>query len=146
MFNCTFVIWTLPKGYILECAIFDTDSQERFRLVTNTLHLKISNGCMVVYDITDTNSFNECKNYCKQAILENCKKDIKVMLVGNKADLEDRRKIPKEEGLEFAKENNYLFRETTCLNMDSVVDAFETLIIETFNNIKNKDDLIIVEN
>ena len=60
MFNCTFVIWTLPKGYILECAIFDTDSQERFRFA-NSLYLKISNGCMVVYDITDTNSFNECK-------------------------------------------------------------------------------------
>ena len=106
----------------------------------------MTHGCMVVYDITNSKSFNECKNYCKQTILENCKKDIKVMLVGNKADLEDMRKIPKEEGLKFAKENNYLFRETTCLNMDSVVDAFETLIIETFNNIKNKDDLIIVEN
>ena len=39
---------------------------------------------MVVYDITNSKSFNECKNYCKQAILENCKKDIKVMLLGIK--------------------------------------------------------------
>ncbi len=97
---------------------------------------------MVVYDITRPDSFNECKNYCKQAIIENCKKDIKVMLVGNKADLEEERKIPKEEGLKFAKENNYLFRETSCLNLNSVVEAFETLIIETYNNIKNKNDLI----
>ena len=97
---------------------------------------------MAVYDITRPDSFNECKNNCKQAILKNCKKDIIVMLVGNKADLEDERKIPKEEGLKFAKENNYLFRETSCLNLNSVVEVFETLIIEAYNNIKNKNDLI----
>ena len=97
---------------------------------------------MVVYDITNLNSFNESKSYCKEAILENCKKDIKVMLVGNKTDLKEERKIPKEEGLKFANENNYLFRETSCLNLNSVIEAFETLIIETFNSIKNKEDLI----
>ena len=97
---------------------------------------------MVVYDITDIKSFDECKKYRRKAILEKCKEDIKVMLVGNKADLEDERKISKEEGLKFAEENNYLFRETSCLNLDSIIEAFETLIIETFNTIKNKDDLI----
>ena len=119
----------------------DSGSQETARSLTNAL-LQSSHGCMVVYDITDPHSFNECKNYYKHVILEKCKKDTKVMLVGNKADLEDRRKIPKEEGLKFAEENGYIFRETSCLNLDSVVEAFEILIIETFNNQKNKDDLL----
>ena len=70
---------------------------------------------MIVYDITDTNSFNECKNYCKQAILENCKKDIKVMLVGNKADLEEDRKINKEEGEKYKEDQHLdLFMETSA--------------------------------
>ena len=116
-------------------------SPEYFRSITNSL-IPEMHGYMIVYDITDLHSFDECKSYCKDTISEKGKKDSKVMLVGNKADLEDERKISKEKGLEFAKENNYLFRETSCLNLDSVVEAFETLIIETFNIIKNKDDLI----
>ena len=96
---------------------------------------------MIFYDITNLSSFNECKNYCKQAILDYCRKDVKVILIWNKMDLENKREIPKEEGLKFAKENNYLFRETSCLNFDTVGEAFETFIIETFNSIKNKKDL-----
>ena len=93
---------------------------------------------MIFYDITNRSSFSECKNYCKQAILDNCRKDVKVILIWNKTDLENERQIPKEEGLKFAKENNYLFRETSCLNLDTVVEAFEIFIMETFNSIKNK--------
>ena len=98
---------------------------------------------MLIYSINSLESFNECKNYWKPTILEKCKKDIKVMLVGNKTDLFWEEEIDEYKGLEFAKENNYLFRTTSCLNLDSIVNAFETLIIETFNSIKNKDDLII---
>ena len=139
--NIEIVKFRLPEGFFIICDIMDSYSQEGQRSVNN-IYLPKIHGCMVIYDITDLKSFNECINYCKQIILEKCKEDIKVMLVGNKADLEDQRKISKEEGLKFAKENNYLFRETSCLNLDSVVEAFETLIIETFNNIKNKDDLL----
>ena len=135
------VTFKLSEKLFITCVIIDSISQVCCRNVTN-LYLKKIHGCMVVYDITDLKSFNECKNYCRPAILEKCNEDIKVMLVGNKADLEDERKISKEEGLKFAEENNYLFRETSCLNLDSIIEAFETLIIETFNIIKNKDDLI----
>ena len=135
------VIYRLSEGFFLKCFFNDSISQEFYRSLTNS-QIPRMHGYMIVYDITDLHSFDECKSYCKDTISEKCKKDSKVMLVGNKADLEDERKISKEEGLEFAKENNYLFRETSCLNLDSVVEAFETLIIETFNSIKNKDDLI----
>ena len=139
--DCRNIEFSLSEGLFLICKILDSCSQERTRSITNRYLPKI-HGCMVIYDITDFKSFDECKNYCRNAILENCKGDIKVMLIGNKADLEDERKVSKEEGLKFAEENNYLFRETSCLNLDSVVEAFETLIIETFKSIKNKDDLI----
>ena len=45
------------------------------------------------------------------------------MLIGNKIDLENERKVSTEEGLRFANENNYYFRETTCYDISTVVDA-----------------------
>ena len=79
---------------------------------------------MLVYDITNKNSFEECKNYYKNEILNNCKNNIKVILVGNKIDLEKQRKVTKEEGIQFAEENNYYFRETSCEINLNVADAF----------------------
>jgi len=89
---------------------------------------------VLVYDITDSESFEECKNYYKKQISNICKKDIKVILVGNKADLKKNRKVLSEEGAKFAKENNYYFKETSCENNFNVADAFETIIIMTNND------------
>ena len=61
------------------------------------------------------------------------------MLIGNKIDLENERKVSKEEGLRYANENNYYFRETTCYDISTVVDAFETFIIKSFINKVSKD-------
>ena len=139
-YNSSSVIFKLPKDFILVCNIVDSTSQIGNGVI-NTF-LSLAQGCMVVYDKTNLSSFKACNDYCKQVILENCKNDIKVMLVGTKTDLFIKQKIPEKEGLKFAQENDYLFRETSCLDLNSVKEAFETLIIETFNSIKNKYDLI----
>ena len=36
------------------------------------------------------------------------------MLLGNKLDRENERKISQQEGIELAQSNNYLFKETSC--------------------------------
>ena len=141
IFCCNSVYFKLPEGFILECIIWDTHAHYETRKV-NKEFLPQAHGCMVVYDITRLKSFNAIKIYCKPEILEKCKKDIKVMLVANKSDLFFEQEVDEKKGLEFAEENNYLFKTTSCLDLDSVVEAFETLILETFNNIKNKDDLL----
>ena len=93
---------------------------------------------MLVYDITNLQSFEECKDFYKNEIKNHCKKNIKVILVGNKADLEKERTVSKEEGANFAEENNYYFKETSCITLINVSDAFETIILMTNNDmIKN---------
>ena len=82
----------------------------------------------MVYDITNRESFEECKNYYNIKLKEKCKKDIKVILLGNKTDLEDQRKVSSEEGAGFSLENDYIFMETSCLQNKNVASAFETLI------------------
>ena len=125
--------YQLPDGSYINCEILDTGGHEKFNAL-NKLYYKRADCCVLVYDITNPESFKECKNYYRKEIKSNCKKDIQVILVGNKSDLEDQRKISKEEAALFANQNKYYFRETSCEQNLNVADSFETIILMT-----NKD-------
>ena len=92
----------------------DTAGQERFKAI-NTQYYRGSDCCLLVYDITDKKSFEEIKKYYNQEIKDKCPKHVKVILLGNKTDLENERTISSEEASELALENNYIFMETSCL-------------------------------
>ena len=115
--------------------IMDTGGQERFRAVNN-MYYKKANCCLLVYDITDKKSFEDCKNYYCQQIKENCVADVKVILLGNKTDLDSKRVISADEAGQFALKNGYIFMESSCLKNENVSNAFETLIEIT--NIESK--------
>ena len=126
-------------GSYVNCEIIDTGGQEKFNSINKTYY-KRADCFVLVYDITNVDSFEECKNFYKKEIAENCKENVKVILVGNKTDLEKQRKVKTEEGAKFAEENNYYFRETSCETNSNVSDAFETIIVMTHNDIiKNKE-------
>ena len=124
----------------------DTAGEEMFRSL-NACYYRKADCCLLVYDITNRQSFEEIKNYYNQNIKEQCKKNIKIILLGNKTDLEDNREVPPEEGAKFALENNYIFMETSCLKNTNVANAFETLIeitnIEIKKNYVKEERLII---
>ena len=72
-----------------------------------------------------------------------CKKNIKIILLGNKTDLGNKRQVTQDEGAEFAKKYRFDFMETSCLDSRSVADGFETLIELTyFDKIINKEDKV----
>ena len=98
----------LADNRILSLEIIDTAGQERFRAI-NIVYFKKADACILVYDITCRKSFDSCKYYYIERIKEYCKSDIKVILLGNKNDLEERRQVTEEEGKELAISNNYLF-------------------------------------
>ena len=127
----------LPDGSYVNCEILDTGGSENFNSL-NRIYYKRADCCVLVYDITNLYSFEECQNYYKNEIKNNCKNDIKVILVGNKTDLEKNRKISKEKGAELAEQCGYYFRETSCEKNFNVANAFETIIIMTHNDmVKN---------
>ena len=107
--------------------ILDTAGQEKFWSLSQTNYKK-ADCCLLIYDITRKKTFEDCKSYFKESIEENCKKNVKVLLLGNKTDLEEEREVAPDEGANFAEKNNYLFMETSCLKNANVADAFETLI------------------
>lgn len=143
--------YKLSDGSVINVRIMDTSGQERYRSI-NSIYYKQADCCLLVYDITNQKSFEECKYYSQQ-IKERCKENIKVILLGNKADLGIQRQVPSEEGAKFSTENEYIFMETSCLKNKNVADAFETLIeitnIETkknngLGNIKRTTSKVII--
>ncbi len=125
----------MKDGSIVKVHLLDTSGQEIYKSINETYYKK-ADCCLLVYDITNRKSFDECKDYYNKNLIEKCKRDVKVILLGNKTDLEDQRVISPEEGAGLALENDYIFMETSCLKNSNVASAFETLIELT--NIEEK--------
>ncbi len=117
----------LGDGSIINCMIMDTAGQERFDSL-NVTYYKKADAVLLVYDISNRKSFDKIKNFYVATIKENCDIGIPILLLGNKTDKEDERVITYEEGIALAIENNYEFKESSCLNNINVAGAFETLI------------------
>ena len=115
----------------IKVMIFDTAGQERFRSLASN-YIRKANGILLVYDISDKNTFLNIENWMT-SIKEESSDTIPIILIGNKCDLDDQRKIQKEEGEQFANNNNLKFFETSCKDGDNVEKCFielTKLIIE----------------
>jgi len=121
--------------------IWDTAGQERYRSITSSYY-KGSHGCFIVYDITSEISFENVDKWYQQAQKE-ASKDVSIILVGNKCDLEDQRKVSKEKGEEKAKQFNIPFFETSALSKIKIDDIFNEMVNNIFERTggpKNDDD------
>ena len=137
-----FSSYRLTDGSLVNVNILDTGGQEQYKSLNEQYYHK-ADCCLLVYDVTNRKSFEECKDYYNKNLIEKCKKNVKVILLGNKTDLKDKRVVLPEEGNGLALENDYMFMETSCLNNTNVSNAFETLIeLTNIEAKKNKQNNI----
>jgi len=92
--------------------LWDTAGQERFRSLIPS-YIRDSSVAVVVYDIANRNSFNNCSKWIDDVRAERGGNVI-IVLVGNKTDLAERREVTTEEGEQKAKEFNTMFIETSA--------------------------------
>ncbi|XP_026799661.1 ras-related protein Rab-6A isoform X1 [Pangasianodon hypophthalmus] len=92
--------------------LWDTAGQERFRSLIPS-YIRDSAAAVVVYDITNVNSFQQTTKWIDDVRTERGS-DVIIMLVGNKTDLADKRQVSIEEGEKKAKELNVMFIETSA--------------------------------
>ena len=59
--------------------------------------------------------------------------------MGNKTDLEDKREVSQEEAIDLSVNEEYIYKETSCIKNENVADAFET-IIEMWNIYNKKNN------
>ena len=84
-----------PTGEDIAVKIWDTAGQERFKTITYSFY-KQANGVIITYDITNNLSFQNVKTWI-ESIYEHADPKIIKVLVGNKLDLADERKVETRE-------------------------------------------------
>ncbi|XP_013411985.1 ras-related protein Rab-21 [Lingula anatina] len=87
-------------GKRVHLAIWDTAGQERFHAL-GPIYYRDSNGAILVYDITDEDSFQKVKNWVKE-LRKMLGQDICLCIAGNKTDLEKDRHVPVADAEEYA--------------------------------------------
>lgn len=92
---------------------------------------------MLVYDITKRQSFDHIARWLEE-LRGHADKNIVIMLVGNKSDLEEQRAVPVEDAKEFAQREGLFFLETSALQATNVETAFITVLTEIFNIVSKK--------
>ena len=93
--------------------IWDTCGQEAYRSLINSFY-RNSSLAILVYSIENKESFENLENWLND-IKTQSSPDIKIILIGNKVDLEDKRVVTKEMGEQFRNDHNLcLFMETSA--------------------------------
>jgi Ras-related protein Rab-1A len=110
------------EGKNVKLQIWDTAGQERFRTITSAYY-RGADAIVLVYDSTDRESFEHVDSWLQEVNKYSNDNTIKV-LIGNKSDRTDDRKITTEEGKSKADSSGLLFIETSAKDATHIEDAF----------------------
>eukprot|EP00002_Diphylleia_rotans_P002540 TRINITY_DN1159_c0_g2_i3.p1 TRINITY_DN1159_c0_g2~~TRINITY_DN1159_c0_g2_i3.p1 ORF type:complete len:202 (+),score=50.10 TRINITY_DN1159_c0_g2_i3:77-682(+) len=113
------------EGKTIKLQIWDTAGQERFRTITSSYY-RGAHGIIVVYDVTDADSFTNVKQWL-QEIDRYASENVNKLLVGNKNDLAPKRAVEFNAAKEFADSMGIPFLETSAKNSTNVEQAFMTM-------------------
>ncbi|MFW9846867.1 MAG: GTP-binding protein [Candidatus Thorarchaeota archaeon] len=105
--------------------VWDLAGQPRFEIVRQGFY-RGARGGLLVYDVTRRRTFLNIARW-KEECFENLKYTIPLVVVANKVDLADSRVIKTKEGEQYAKENNFLYVESSALTGENVEEAYATL-------------------
>ena len=123
---------------LFKVEIWDTAGQERYKSIT-AAYYKGASGAILVYDVTNRTSFNNVDRWFQE--IKDCSSaDIKILMVGNKTDLEDKIVVSKEMSSNKASDLNIPVIETSALNASNVKEAFHLMIKEIYKVVIGKMD------
>jgi len=116
------------EGKTIKLQIWDTAGQERFRTITSSYY-RGAHGIIVVYDVTDQDSFNNVKQWLGE-IERYASEAVNKLLVGNKSDLTSQKVVDFDVAKEFADAMEIPFLETSAKSAQNVEQAFLTMAAE----------------
>ena len=104
------------------------DPEPNFNLLNYTQFL----GFIIIYSITNRNSFLKCEYWLNEIKKSNyLHLHNNILLLGNKCDNEENREVLYKEGKEFAEKNQMIFFECSAKNNINVKDPINSLIYLT---------------
>ena len=95
--------------------------------------MRSANAIIIVYDLTDKETFDQVQNKWIKYIKENVNSndygglDVRIALVANKLDLNEDRVVPKKSGVKLALVNNLRFFEASAKSGRNVKELFRSV-------------------
>lgn len=121
-------------GKRVKLQIWDTAGQERFRTIT-TAYYRGAMGVVLVYDVTDEQSFLNIRTWMKN-IEEHASATVQKVLVGNKCDMKGEKVVDTLQGQTLADEYGVAFYESSAksnINVESVFITLASKIVKLSN-------------
>ena len=115
-----------PDGKAVTFNIFDTAGQEKYRALTRIFY-KDAKIVILVYDITNMESFKEMKEYWYEEVKQNGIENVLFAIAANKSDLYELRQVDDEEGEEYAQSIGAIFAATSAKNDTGITSLFENI-------------------
>uniref|UniRef100_A0A673MM20 small monomeric GTPase n=1 Tax=Sinocyclocheilus rhinocerous TaxID=307959 RepID=A0A673MM20_9TELE len=106
---------TTGKTFKVHLQLWDTAGQERFRSLT-TAFFRDAMGFLLMFDLTSQQSFLNVRNW------------MNIVLVGNKADLNDQREVQEKQAKDLADKYGIPYFETSAATGAEVDKAVVTLL------------------
>ena len=139
------------ENKIIRIKIWDTAGQERYKAITKCFFQR-AQGIIIVFDVTNKRSFDDLKMWIdsinSQSKLTEDLENMPIIIIGNKIDL-PKRVIDKETALNFAKEQNLDYFETSAKTGEGIDNAMRDLVKKVMAYIGKKngrDNLKLSEN
>lgn len=119
---------------VFDLEILDTAGVAQFTAMRE-LYIKSGMGFLLVYSVTDRQSLEELMELREQVLRIKDMNRVPMVLVGNKADLQDERAISIEEGIEVSSNwGKVPFYETSALLRSNVDEVFVDLVRQIIRN------------
>ncbi len=105
--------------------LWDTGGLEKFTSI-RPMYYRDSLGAVLVFDLTNSSSFKHIPQWIED-VRSNVKSEIPLLLVGNKRDLIDQRKVSLEDINSLTRDFNLYYMETSAKTGEGVDDCFFVL-------------------
>eukprot|EP01132_Coremiostelium_polycephalum_P005404 gene5404-6741_t len=119
-------------GKKIKLQIWDTAGQERFKTIT-TSYYRGAHGLIIVYDITNMDSFNSIKRWLID-VDRFASPSVLKLIVGNKCDLNSKRAVDLKTAKKYADELNIPIMETSAKDSTAIDEAFIRLASDIKKN------------
>ena len=123
------LLMKMKDGNEMKIILWDTAGQERFRSVSSST-IKNSQGIIVCFSLIDEKSYKNVLSWLQNIRDESTK--IPIVLFGNKCDLEDQRKISKEEAEQFAHRHGIPYFETSAKENINLKEGLDRIVEDAY--------------
>lgn len=118
-------------GQEIKLTLFDTSGKEEYKSII-PMAFHIAQAIIIVFDVTNEDSFFDVESWI--IFTQDYIDKPFIVLVGNKTDLIDQRKVSENEAEKFAIDNNLHYFETSALNKDGIKDLFQYCVTKSYNS------------